>query len=280
MRAGPLSNSQIITLLNSAFVPVYAVNEDYSRNGSAPAEEKAERDRIFKEGYAQKRSVGSVHVYVLRPDGQLFDSMHVAEAAKSEKLLALLNKTVTELKPVSGKPVVPPEPQSCRPDCATDALTLHLVARSLDGRGAWSEFPVEDWIVLSGAEVKKLLAAQKFAAGATWTIDKELATKMLTHFYPATENNDVAKNKFERQSLRGTVISVRDGVARARLEGEMKMEHWFYHKPDGKYVEATVVGYVDFKPTTKEIRSLRLVTDEATYGGGKFGIAVQSMEAH
>ena len=90
----------------------------------------------------------------------------------------------------------------------------------------------------------------------------------------------MAKNKFERQSWRGTVISVRDGVARARLEGEMKMEHWFYHKPDGKYVEATVVGYVDFKPTTKEIRSLRLVTDEATYGGGKFGIAVQTMEAH
>jgi len=280
MRAGPLSNSKVIALLNSSFVPVYAVNEDYSRKGSAPAEEKAERDRIFKEGYAQKSSVGSVHVYVLRPDGQFFDSMHVAEAAKSEKLLALLNRAVAELKPAAGQPVVPPAPQSCRPDCDRDALTLHLVARSLDGRGAWSEFPVEDWIVLSGAEVKKLPAAEEFTVGATWTIDKNIATKVLTHFYPATENNDVAKNKFERQSLRATVVSVRDGVARARLEGEIKMEHWFYHKPDGKFVEATVVGYVDFDPAKKEVRSLRLVTDEATYGGGKFGIAVRSMEAH
>src|SRR5262245_8981571 len=279
MRAGPLSNSKVIALLNSSFVPVYAVNEDYSQEGSAPAEEKSERDRIFKEGYAQKRSVGSVHVYVLRPDGQLFDSMHVAQAANSEKLLALLNQAVAELKPVTGPPVVPPAPQSRRPDCDNDALTLHLVARSLDGRGAWSEFPVEDWIVFSGAEVKKLLAAEKFAIGATWTIDQEIVTKLLTHFYPATENNDVAKNKFERQSLRATVVSVRDGVARARLQGELKMEHWFYHKPDGKFVEATVVGYFDFNAATKEVRALRLVTDEATYGGGKFGIGVQSMEA-
>lgn len=280
MRAGPLSNSRVIALLNSSFVPVYAVNEDYSRNGSAPTEEKLERDRIFKEGHAQKRSVGTVHVYLLRPDGQFFDSMHVAEAANSEKLLALLNKAVAELKPVTGKPVVPPAPQSCRPECDRDALTLHLVARSLDGRGAWSEFPVENWIVFSGAEVKKLLAPEKFTAGATWTLDKDIVTKLLTHFYPATENNDVAKNKFERQSLRATVVSVREGVARARLEGEMKMDHWFYHRPDGKFVEATVVGYFDFNAATKEVRSLRLVTDEATYGGGKFGIGVQSMEAH
>jgi hypothetical protein len=224
--------------------------------------------------------VGSVHVYVLRPDGQFFDSMHVAEAAKSEKLLALLNKAVTELRPVAGPPVVPPAPQSCPPVCDKDSLTLHLVARSLDGRGAWSEFPVEDWIVFNAAEVKKLLATEKLTVGATWTVDKGLTTKVLTHFYPATENNDVAKNKFERQSLRATVVSVRDGVARARLEGEIKMEHWFYHKPDGKFVEAVVLGYVDFDAATNQIRSLRLVTDEATYGGGNFGVGVWSLEAH
>src|SRR5262249_46561586 len=155
---------------------------DYSRKGSAPAEEKAERDRIFKEGYAQKRSVGTVHVYVLRPDGQFFDSMHVAEAAKSERLLTLLNNAVADLKPVAGQPVVAPAPQSCPPVCDKDALTLHLVARSLDGRGAWSEFPVEDWIVLSAAEVKKLLATEKFTVGARWTVDKDLTTKILTHF--------------------------------------------------------------------------------------------------
>jgi hypothetical protein len=83
MRAGPLSNTKVIELLNGYFVPVYAVNEDYATKGSAPLEEKAERDRIFQEGHALKLSVGSVHVYVLRPDGRLLDSMHVATATRN-----------------------------------------------------------------------------------------------------------------------------------------------------------------------------------------------------
>jgi hypothetical protein len=278
MRAGPLSNSKVIELLNRYFVPVYAVNEDYELKGSAAAEEKAERARIFKEGYARHWSVGSVHVYVLRPDGHLFDTLHVAQAARPENLIALLEKAVTELKPASGQPIVPPAPQSQQPQCEKDSLPLHLVARSLDGRGAWGEFPVEDWIVLSRAEVEQLLAPKTFLTGTTWTLDREVATKLLTHFYPATENNDVSKNKFERQSLKATVVSINEGVARARLEGDMKMEHWFYHKPDGKFVEATVVGFVDFHPAKKEIGSLRLVTDEATYGGGKFAIGLRSLE--
>ena len=39
-------------------------------------------------------------------------------------------------------------------------------------------------------------------------IDREVATKLLTHFYPATENNDLSKNKFDRQSLKATVVAI------------------------------------------------------------------------
>jgi hypothetical protein len=278
MRAGPLSSSKIIELLNRSFVSVYTVNEEYAPGGSAPAEEKAERERIFKEGYERHWSVGTVHVYVLRPDGHLFGTLHVAEAARPQKLSTLLEKAVAELKPNSGQPIVPPAPQSHRPECGKDSVPLHLVARSLDGRGAWNEFPVENWIVLSRDEVIKFLAPETFSPGTTWEIDREVATKLLTHFYPASENNDVSKNRFDRQSLKATVVEVNDGVVRARLEGDMKMEHWFYHKPDGKFVEATVIGFVDFDSAKKEIRSLRLATDEATYGGGKFGIGLRSLE--
>src|SRR5436189_2637939 len=104
MRAGPLSNSRVVSLLNSYFVPVYTVNEEYSEKGDAPAEEKAERNRVFQEGYAAKLSVGTVHVYLLAPDGHLRDSMHVAEAARSENLIARLEKIVADLKVPPGKP--------------------------------------------------------------------------------------------------------------------------------------------------------------------------------
>lgn len=275
MRAGPLSNQKVISLLNEYFVPVYTVNEEYTEKGSAPPEEKAERNRIFQEGYAAKLSVGSVHVYILAPDGHLRDSLHVAKAAQAENLIALLEKSVADLKVPRGQPVVAPVTQSQCPRSPPGSIALHLTARSLDGRGAWSDFPVEDWIVLDTEELKRLLPrGEAVSIGATWEIPRDIATRILTHFYPATENNDVSKNVFEKQSLNGRVMSVENGVVRARLTGEMKMGHSFYHKADGKTVEATVIGFLDFVPTKGEVNALQLVTDEATYGGGKFAVAV------
>jgi hypothetical protein len=278
MRAGPLSNKKVIDLLNGHFVPVYTVNEDYARLGLAPKEEKDARERIFRAGHAAKKSVGSVHVYVLKPSGDFFDSMHVAEAAKAKKLIELLERSVSELKIAAGTPVVKPQPQSQRPVCEEGSLTLHLTARSLDGKGAWSEFPVENWVVLSPAEQRDLLGARnRVKEGDTWTIAAALSQKLLTHFYPATENNDVSKNKFLEQQLEATVVSANGASARARVTGRFRMEHSFYHKPDGKIAEGTVVGYMDFAPSSATIESVQFVTDKASYGGGTFAIAVRSV---
>jgi hypothetical protein len=278
MRAGPLSNTRVISLLNRFFVPVYAANEDYRDGGVQPAEEKAEYNRIFKEARAAQLSVGTVHVYILSPDGHPIDSLHVATAAKTERLIDLLERTVEKLNINAGKAVVSPVTQSAPPKCASDSLVLQLISRSLDGRGAWSDFPVEDWIVLGRDEWEKLLPRSQIQVGDSWVVDMQISAKLLTHFYPPTENNDVSKNRFERQSLKATVVSIHDGAARARIEGELKMRHSFYHKEDGKGVEATVVGFIDFEPSARTIRSFQLVTDQATYGGGTFGVAVRLLK--
>src|SRR5262245_1692940 len=278
MRAGPLSNTRLISLLNRFFVPVYAANEDYREGGAQPAEEKAEYNRIFKEAHAAKLSVGTVHVYILSPAGHPMDSLHVATAAKTEKLIDLLERTVEKLHVREGKPVVSPVTQSAPPRCASDSLVLHLSSRSLDGRGAWSDFPVEDWIVLARDEWEKLLPRSRAQVGDPWEVEGEISAKLLTHFYPPTENNDVSKNRFERQSLKATTVSVHEGVARARIEGELRMQHSFYHKEDGKTVEATVLGFIDFEPASRTIRSFLLVTDRAAYGGGTFGVSVRLLK--
>jgi hypothetical protein len=278
MRAGPLSNKEVIGLLNGYFVPVYTINEDYAKNGTAPKEEKAERERIFKAGYAAKKSVGSVHVYILNPDGDFRDSLHVAEAAKSKTLIALLKNTAADLKLTAGNPVVAPRPQSEAPACEKDCLTLHLTARSLDGKGAWSEFPVENWIVLSPADQGQFTGGGKEPrVGDTWEIDAETAKKLLTNFYPATENNDVSKNRFVEQKLTATLVSTENGLRRARLDGTFKMEHSFYHKPDGKTAEGSVIGFVEFSPATRQVSTFDMVTDQASYGGGTFAVAVRSV---
>jgi hypothetical protein len=275
MRAGPLSNSKVISLLNRYFVPVYAVNEDHRENGAAPREEKAEYNRILKESQAAKLSTGTVHVYILNPEGRPIDSLHVAEAAKTERLVKLAEDVIRRLGVREGQAISAPAAQCARPQCESGSLTFHLTARSLDGRGAWSEFPVENWIVLDQNEWKKLLPAPDVRTGGSWEIDRDVATRFLTHFYPATENNDVSKNRLERRSLKAIVTSVQGGLARARIEGELRMCHSFYHKEDGKTVEATVVGFMDFDPEKQTLRSLNLVTDKATYGGGTFGIALR-----
>jgi hypothetical protein len=277
MRAGPLSNSRVISLLNRFFVSVYAANEDYREGGVQPVEEKAEYNRIFKEAHAAKLSVGTVHVYILSPAGHPIDSLHVATASKTDRLIDLLEGTVEKLHVREGKALVSPITQSAPPRRASDSLMLHLTARSLDGRGAWSDFPVEDWIVLGRDEWERLLPRSQVQAGDSWEVDKTISASLLTHFYPPTENNDVTKNRFERQSLKATVVSVGNGAARARIEGELRMQHSFYHKEDGKTVEATLVGSIDFEPSSRKIRFLLLVTDRAAYGGGTFGVAVRSL---
>ena len=123
---------------------------------------------------------------------------------------------------------------------------------------------------------QKVLPEGELRAGHSWTFDKNISAKLLTHFYPATENNDVSKNRFEEQSLKATVLTVTNGKVRARVDGSLKMQHSFYHKDDGKQVEATLVGLLDFDPVARTISSLQLVTDKATYGGGKFAVAVHS----
>ncbi|MBI3722140.1 MAG: hypothetical protein HY248_06260 [Fimbriimonas ginsengisoli] len=277
MRAGPLANERVIALLNAHFVPVYAVNEDYRDGGPQPADERAEYRRIFKESLAAKLSTGTVHVYLLAPDGHPFDSLHVAQASKADNLIPALERAIAKYNAPADKPLVEPKPQSAPPQHGRGDAVLHLVARALRGGGSWGGM-AENWIVLDREEQKRILPASAPAVGASWEIDKEIAAKILTHFYPPTENNDVRKNRFEELSLKASVIAADGGQCRARLDGRMKMRHDFYHKEDGKVVEATVVGYLDFDATQLTVRGLKLVTDEATYGCGSFGVAVDSAD--
>jgi hypothetical protein len=275
MRTGPFSSTQVIDRLNCYFVPVYAVNEDYRAKDVVPKEEQAEYQRIYRQALSKKFSAGTVHVYVLNPDGEVIGTRHVAHASKTKDLIVFLDEIVTKLGTKAGKTLVEPKAQSASPACAKGSLVLHLTARGLGGGGSWGG-TAENWIVYTPDEIKKLLPAGKVAAGTEWDLDSRLAARLLVHVYPVTENNNPAKNEIRKQSLRGKVVAVNGDVATARLDGRLEMRHDFYHKPDGKVVETELLGYVTFESATGKVRSLRLVTQGATYGGGKFGVAVRS----
>jgi hypothetical protein len=252
------------------------VNEDYRGGGPAPAEDRAELRRVQQEGYKKKLSVGTVHAYVLTPDGHTHDSLHVASAARTEQLLAMLNRAVATFKPREGKPIVPPAPQSAPPKAAADGLVLHLVSRA-DQRGSWGEFPGENWIVLTRAEWAKLLPAGALRAGQAWDLDRDAAARILTYFYPQTENNAAPTSRIEKLALRAKVLSVEGGVVRARVDGTLRMSHVFYPgRKNAEPVDATVVGVLTFAPG-KGAPSVQLVTTKAAHGKRTFKVAVRSL---
>ena len=50
-------------------------------------------------------------------------------------------------------------------------------------------------------QVKGLLPTGPPRVGQAWDVREDLATAILTRFYPQTENNDVLTHRFERREL-------------------------------------------------------------------------------
>jgi hypothetical protein len=291
MRAGPLSNPRVVALLNRYFVPVYIDNADYGKNGTASAAEKAERKRILAACEKAKLSAGSVQVFILT-EGQPFASLHVADAAKVERFMPLLERTIATLKPRPGPSLVPPVPQAAPPRCDADALALHVITRYLHRKGnrvvvdradarlgrtdnaSWTALPGENWVVLQRDEWQRLLAWDRREGGGAWLLDRAVAARILTHFYPPTDNNQVATNRIRGLAVQARVMSVGD-VVRIRLDGQLRMEHAFNHPGERGLIEAPLLGYLDYDVRRQQITALQLVTDGATYNGGPFGALVR-----
>jgi hypothetical protein len=301
MRASSLSNAKVIDLLNHYYVPVYLRNEDCAEDGGASAEEKDERNRIYRDALQAGLSAGTVCAYLLTPEAQpvAVAPLNQSVATDPERLSELMQSVIDALKTQRGEPIVPPSPQSASPPSSPESLVLHLTVRYLERTaddlvpvdatdvlgtrkaGNWGNLPSEDWVVLGKSEWMKLLPAGEVRRESSWELDREVSAKLLNHFFPPTENTNVETNRIEEQFLLARTESIDNGVASVRLEGRLKMKHPFYHKDDNNFVEASLVGYMEIEVPQRRIRSLRLVTDRAVYGDAKgtmqpFGAAVDS----
>ena len=136
----------------------------------------------------------------------------------------------------------------------------------------WANLPSQDWVILSRPEWTGLLPRGEVRVDPTWSPSEDVTKKVLRHFYPPTENTELKTNRFETLAIHARVESIEHGIARARLEGRMRMKHPFYHKDDSNFVEAEIVGYLGFNIATREITSLRLVTENGRYGGDGNGV--------
>ena len=281
MRAGPLSTNEVIETLNRYFVPVASSNYDTDDTGSAPRAEKVERQRIYGDFLRQKLGAGDVHVYIVRPDGTSLRGIDIGNALVEGKLAAFLEDVRKELRTPAGPPAFPPHPASVAPPAAPDALVFHLVARSDNvGRGGWHAFPSENWIVLSHAEWTGLLPPEPVVdRNNVWKASSAVAAKLMSGFYPQTEElTPGPRSRVDQAELRMTVTTLQNGVARARIEGSVKLMHSFYPmKPHDDFAESKVIGFMDFLPREGRIQRLRLVTEQAEYVDHPFTVTLRSV---
>lgn len=227
--------------------------------------------------------VGTVHVYLLSPDRTAIESLHVAVASQENVLLKLLQKTIAGLHTAPGAPVAKPHPQSKPPIVPPGSLAFHLVTRGSE-EGSWRQFPAEDWIVLDHAECNALLPPGSLSLHTSWDVPPAIAGKFLSWFYPQTEDPELANRSIiERESFRMTVVTLENGMARARIDATLRMEHSFYPgrgSGDGvppDLVDARLLGFMDFNPAERSIQRLRLVTEKATYKDEYFDAALRSV---
>jgi hypothetical protein len=277
LRAGPLSDPKVIKILNSSFVPVSAPNQDYvASNGKASPAERNERGRIYGTFLEKKLGANDVHIYVVTGDGQPVESMYVAAAVEQDKLYNFLVHIAQKLQVEPGPPAVPPHPQSAPPQPGQDSMVFHLVARGAN-HGSWREFPGENWIVLSPAEWNRLLPSTPPKVGDSWEPDSKVALKLLTNFYPQTEDTDDAdRNRIAECSLRMKVVSAAPESLTVRLEGTLRMSRRFApFKGEYLPLAADVLGFMEVSTGTPHIRRFNLTTWKAAYGAEEFGVALR-----
>jgi hypothetical protein len=135
------------------------------------------------------------------------------------------------------------------------------------------------------------MAPANARTGDNWDIDAALAKKILLNFYPPTGNTDLSTNTIKRMSLRGVLVSDENGKARVRLFGALRMHHPFFttgdtasgeiQAKDDSYdvVVNQIAGYVDYDKASRQVKSLRMIGEDATYDGSSFVIAVCSHNA-
>ena len=227
-----------------------------------PKEERAELERLHREGQEAKMSTGSVHTWLLSPDGKLQNSQHVAEAATPGKLLAALEAMKAKYSAPAGPPLVVPASLSRPAKLAPGSVAVHITARR-DGRGSWGEFPGENWPVFTAEEWRMLTALPAGKnPGDTWPLDAALTRRILNPFHPQTEDcSDKDRNDLRTATL--TAALGKGGTI--DLSGQVKLRRSFYPgRKDLTECSASLEGFI------RDGRLVLVALDDARFGKEKF----------
>jgi len=114
MRAGPLSQDNVIKMLNTQFVPVFVANAEHQGKGSASAEDKEAyarfRQTLDRDGY----KYADVAFYVLKPTGEPYESLDINTSLDKTNFAQFLKVCTDTMEVRPGPVVLPVKPQFLR----------------------------------------------------------------------------------------------------------------------------------------------------------------------
>jgi len=217
-------------------------------------------------------------VYVCAPDGSAVASLSVVQSADPAKMAAFLEGIAAQLHVTPGPPAVKPHPTSRPGPIPPGGLAIHLVSRAIAG-GSWHEFPSENWIVLTREESAQLLPKDPPALRDSWTVPHPVARKLAEWVYPQNEERTSQnRSRVDGAHFEFTVVAVQGSLARAKLEGKIRLLHAFSPGSTAQdFAVSAFTGYMDFDSAESHIQRLRLVTEKADYNGTPFEAVLISM---
>ena len=277
MRMGPFSNRQISDYLNGFYVPVYVSNEDY-RAGKFGTGNLKLLEQVWQQASEKKLPHGTVHAWLLAPDGELKTSMHVMHAMKESVLQRMLTETVRDLKIKPGNTLFRPQSQLKWPEVSEEQLILHASSQYSDRDGPTGD----DTIVLDRNEWQEFLPpkASDVTVRQEWRIGEELAQKILVHIYPYAPDWDTNPEQIAQCELTAYILPAKDGQSGPQVivRGFIRQQHNSQPGRDPLVVVAEIAGLVTPSSVVGGKPKILLTTGNAIYGARAFSSLIRSVD--
>ena len=275
MRMGPFANNQVINYLNKFYVPVFVSNEDYQA-GKFGEENHKLLFSVWDQAKKKKLPMGTVHAYLLTPDGKIYNSMHVMHAARLDVFFRFITSAIGGMKTAGGETLVQPAPTFVPPSVEDDEILLHAASQY----GNRSHLAAEDWIVLSKEEWTQFVPPEKTDSDGAWSISEEVAQKIMIHLYPyaADWNNDLEQITRAEIKLYPLTAETSETKATYSVKGIVQMTR---NRQAGRLpepVSAQLLGLVTVQSDAKEVKpKFVLSTGDAFYGREPFSSLLRSV---
>ena len=264
MRVSSLSNTRVLELIATYFVPVWHSRDAYQLT-EPPREEQAELRRIDRDRDRRGLPGGTVCVFLLAPDGTVAASLPVQQAYQPEKLVPFLEKFIEDQKlHARAREAVETTragTRAARPKCPAGGLVLHTWARyeARDPNRGTSQ----DWVTWTASDLAQLLPGTETTEGASWRVAREIAEPLFARCFPPGPYWSVRDSKVNDARLTAILVSRSAEEVCVRLDGHLEVIHPNEGKETDRHMKARLLGYLRYDPRTKGVASLVMTSEEA-----------------